>query len=126
MSGTAEDMINTNKPYIPWLQEQYISKNSEIASLCVGAFILAETGLLDGKEYASHWLTADEFKRKYPKIKFKENNIITETDRLYTSGGANSYWNLLIYLIAKHCDRDVSKYFEVEIDRISQLSFINI
>jgi transcriptional regulator GlxA family with amidase domain len=57
-----------------------------------------------------------------------DDRIITEEQGLYSSGGANSYWNLLLYLVEKYTSREIAitaaKVFAVEIDRESQSAFI--
>ena len=57
-----------------------------------------------------------------------DGSIITEEMRIYSSGGANSYWNLLLYLVEKYTDRDTailaSKYFAIDIDRENQTAFM--
>lgn len=127
MTGEMEVAVKENKNYLPWIKKQY-KKGSEVASLCVGAFILAETGLLDKEECSTHWETKNEFKKRFPNINLVDSKIITDHNRIYTSGGANSYWNLLVYLIQKFTNRDIAilaaKYFEVEIDRNNQLPFM--
>ncbi|RYG51180.1 MAG: helix-turn-helix domain-containing protein, partial [Chitinophagaceae bacterium] len=103
-------------------------QGAEVASLCIGAFLLASTGLLDGKKCSTHWIFANEFRDMFPEVTLVDDRIITEEDGLYSSGGANSYWNLLLYLVEKHTDRQTaifaSKFFAVEIDRKSQSPFI--
>src|SRR5688572_22646891 len=59
--GKTEEVLATNKDFIPWIVEQY-EKGAEVVSLCVGAFLLAKTGLLKGKKCSTHWRAADEFK----------------------------------------------------------------
>jgi transcriptional regulator GlxA family with amidase domain len=99
-----------------------------VASLCIGAFLLASTGLLNGKKCSTHWKYANLFRTMFPEVDLVDDRIITEEQRLYSSGGANSYWNLLLYLLEKHTDREIaivaSKVFAVEIDRKSQSPFI--
>jgi transcriptional regulator GlxA family with amidase domain len=127
MSGAIDDWIELNRCCIPWLLRQY-DKGTEIASLCVGAFLLAETGLLNGLECSTHWKTVDEFRRRFPLVNLVDYKIITEYNGIYTSGGSNSYWNLLVYLVEKFVDRDTAiltaKYFEVEIERNNQNVFM--
>jgi transcriptional regulator GlxA family with amidase domain len=127
MSGDMENCIFLNREYIPWINEQF-KQGAEIASLCVGSFLLAETGLLNGAQCSTHWQSSNEFRRRFPEIQLVDEKIITDYNGLYTSGGSNSYWNLLIYLIEKYTDREtaihMSKYFEVERNRDSQLSFM--
>jgi transcriptional regulator GlxA family with amidase domain len=127
LSGDIKKAIELNKEMIPWIQEQY-SKGAEVASLCLGAFLLASTGLLKGKQCSTHWLFASEFRSMFPDVQLVDGSIITEENGLYSSGGANSYWNLLLHLVEKYTTRDIallaSKFFAIEIDRSSQSAFM--
>ncbi len=119
--------IEKNEAFIPWIAQQY-KNGAEVASLCVGAFLLGATGLLNGKSCSTHWLFADEFRAMFPEVTLTEGSIITEIDGLYSSGGASSYWNLLLHLVEKLAGREMSimaaKYFAIEIDRKSQSPFV--
>ncbi|MBK7306338.1 MAG: helix-turn-helix domain-containing protein [Chitinophagaceae bacterium] len=127
ISGDMTTALGLNKELVPWIAEQY-NKGAEVASLCIGAFLLASTGLLNGKKCSSHWNAANEFRQMFPLVELVDGSIITEENGIYSSGGANSYWNLLIYLVEKYTDRDTailaSKYFAVDIDRKSQSAFM--
>jgi transcriptional regulator GlxA family with amidase domain len=127
LSGDMEKALAMNKALVPWIIDQY-KNGAEVASLCIGAFLLASTGLLNGKKCSSHWNSANEFRRMFPEVELVDGSIITEEHGLYSSGGANSYWNLLLYLVEKYTDRPTailaSKYFAIEIDRESQASFM--
>jgi len=124
--GDMSAAIAKNKAAVPWIVEQY-NKGAEVASLCVGAFLLASTGLLNGKKCSTHWGFQNEFREMYPDVEVVEGNIVTEEKRLYSSGGANSYWNLLLHLVEKYTSRETailaSKYFAIDIDRDSQAAF---
>lgn len=125
--GKMETVLETNKDFIPWIVRQH-EKGAEVVSLCVGAFLLAKTGLLDGKKCSTHWRAADEFRKMFPEIELVTDKIITEEQGIYTSGGATSYWNLLLYLVEKHTSRETailtSKVFAIDIKRDSQSQFI--
>lgn len=127
LSGDLKKTIEINKDFIPWIINQY-KQGAKIASLCVGSFLLASTGLLNGKECSSHWLTANLFREMFPEVNLVDGRIVTEQDGLYSSGGATSYWNLLLYLVEKYAGRDIaitaSKIFALEIDRNTQSPFI--
>lgn len=127
ISGDVRKALDMNRELVPWIVDMY-ARGSEVASLCIGAFLLAETGLLNGKKCSTHWNAANEFRNMYPEVELVDGSIITEEQGLYSSGGANSYWNLLLYLLEKYTDRDTailaSKYFAVDIDRNSQASFM--
>ncbi|HSC39189.1 MAG TPA: helix-turn-helix domain-containing protein [Chitinophagaceae bacterium] len=127
LTGDLKEGLEKNKDLIPWIVEQY-HKGAQVASLCIGAFLLAATGLLNGKRCSTHWRYADLFREMFPEVMLVDDRIITEEQRVYSSGGANSYWNLLLYLVEKYTDREMailaSKIYAVEIDRKSQSPFI--
>ncbi len=127
LSGNLTAAIDANKAMIPWIIEQY-NKGAEVASLCLGAFLFASTGLLDGKKCSTHWGFCNEFRTMFPNVEMVDGSIITDEQRLYSSGGANSYWNLLLYLVEKYTDRPTAilaaKYFAVDIERDSQAAFM--
>jgi len=127
LSGDMQTALKLNKNFIPWIVEKY-KNGAELASLCIGAFLLASTGLLNGKKCSSHWNSANEFRNMFPEVELVDGSIITEEQGIYSSGGANSYWALLLYLVEKYTNRDTailaSKFFAVDIDRDSQAAFM--
>jgi transcriptional regulator GlxA family with amidase domain len=127
ISGDLKAGLKKNEGFIPWIVKQY-QEGAEVASLCVGAFLLASTGLLNGKECSSHWLTANLFREMFPEVTLVDGRIVTEQQGLYSSGGATSYWSLLLHLVEKYAGREIaiaaSKVYALEIDRKSQSPFI--
>ncbi|MGB4843260.1 MAG: helix-turn-helix domain-containing protein [Ferruginibacter sp.] len=127
LSGDMTRALELNKELVPWLVKQYAG-GAELASLCIGAFLLASTGLLNGKKCSTHWNSYNEFRSMFPEVEIVDGSIISEENGIYSSGGANSYWTLLLYLVEKYTDRDTailaSKYFAVDIDRESQSAFM--
>lgn len=119
--------IERNRDFIPWMVHQY-KNGAELASFCIGAYLLAATGLLKGKKCATHWAHAANFRKMYPEVDLVDDRIMTAEEGIYTSGGAYSYLNLLLYLIEKNAGRDaaimVSKLFMIDIDKNSQSPFI--
>lgn len=126
ISGNLQNAIKLNQEFIPWIIQQY-KAGAEVASLCLGAFVLASTGLMNGKSCSTHWLFANDFRTMFPDVNLVDNRIVTEQNGLYSSGGANSYWNLLLHLVEKYTNRDMailaSKFFVLDIDRQSQSPF---
>lgn len=124
--GDVGDAIKANEKAISWIQAMH-NKGSEVASLCIGAFLLAETGLVNGKKCSTHWAYYNEFKERYPEVELVDGSVITDEGKIYSSGGANSLWNLLLYLLEKYTDRETailaSKFFAIDIDRDSQSAF---
>ncbi len=125
--GDLAEGMERNAGFIPWIVDQY-KKGAEIASFCIGCFLLAKTGLVNGKRCATHWVAANDFRQMFPEVNVVDDRIMTEEDGIYSSGGAYSFLNLIIYLIEKYAGRDVAvmtaKAFMIDIDRISQSPFI--
>jgi transcriptional regulator GlxA family with amidase domain len=125
--GEMKTAIKKNRDFIPWIIKQY-NNGADVASLCVGAFLLASTGLLNGRECSTHWLVASEFREMFPEVILMDGRVVTEQNGLYSSGGATSYWNLLLHLVEKYAGREMaimaSKVYALEIDRKSQSPFV--
>lgn len=125
--GDMAKVIAANADFLPWIVKQY-KAGAEVVSLCIGAFLLASTGLLKGRSCTTHWLAADEFRKMFPDVNLMPYKIITDEGGIYTSGGAYSSLNLLLYLVEKFAGRDAaiksSKMFEIDIERNSQSPFI--
>ena len=119
--------VKQNQSLVDWIEKQY-KQGAEIASICTGAFLLAPSGLLDGKTCSTHWSAADNLRTMFPKINVQTDKLITDEKGIYTNGGAYSFLNLIIYLVEKYFDRQTaifcSKVFQIEMDRQSQSAFI--
>jgi transcriptional regulator GlxA family with amidase domain len=126
MSWKFDEVIAANQDLLPWIVRQY-RQGAEVASVCTGGFLLASTGLLNGKSCSTHWMAADVFKKMFPDVNLVVEKIITDENGIYTNGGAFSFLHLLMYLIEKYCGREMaiycSKFFEIDIDRHSQSAF---
>ncbi len=127
LDGDLPTAIDINKEFLPWIKQQY-TQGAEVASLCLGAFLLASTGLLNGRHCATHWVAANQFRAMFPQVHLVDDKIITEEQGLYSSGGAFSSLNLILHLIEKYAGREISilsaKVFAIEIERTSQSSFL--
>jgi transcriptional regulator GlxA family with amidase domain len=127
ISGNIKTALKLNAAFVPWIIDQY-KDGAEVASLCIGSFMLASTGLLKGKSCSTHWLFANEFRNMFPDVELVDDRVITEQNGLYSSGGATCLWNLLLYLVEKYTSRDIailaSKFFLLEIGRNSQSPFM--
>lgn len=127
IDGDIQQAIEDNKEFIPWIIKQH-ENGAEVASLCLGAFLLASTGLLDGKKCATHWMAENAFRKMFPEVNLVTEKVITDENGLYSSGGAFSYTNLILYLIEKYAGRELAvlsaKVFALNIDRQDQLSFV--
>lgn len=127
IDGDLQKALEENKDFIPWIVDQY-KAGAEVASLCVGAFILAATGLIDGRKCATHWISANHFRKMFPTIDLVMEKVVTDEHGIYTSGGAYSYLHLVLYLIEKYCGRAAAifcaKIYAIDIDRETQSPFM--
>jgi transcriptional regulator GlxA family with amidase domain len=101
------ETLSTCRAGIPWLRHHF-ERGATLASICSGAFFLAETGLLDGKRAATHWGLADQFRRRYPKVRLDPDLVVADEGRLLTSGACTSYIDLAVYLIERFCGSSVA------------------
>jgi transcriptional regulator GlxA family with amidase domain len=125
--GNMEQIMADNEFMLDWIVRRY-KDGAAVAALCIGAFVLAGTGLLDGKSCATHWEFANRFRQMFPAVNLMDDKIITDENNIYTSGGAYSWLNLILYLVEKFAGRETaircSKGFEIDIQRGSQSPFI--
>ena len=118
--------IAKNEKLIAWITAQY-KEGAEVASMCSGAFLLAATGLLEGKSCSTHWNAAEQFRQMFPGVRMVPDKVITDEHGIYTNGGGYSFLNLVLYLVEKLFDRTTavfcSKIFQIDIERTTQSPF---
>jgi transcriptional regulator GlxA family with amidase domain len=76
-------------------------RGARLASICTGAFVLAASGVLDGKTATTHWLAAAELARRYPKIDVEPSVLYVDNGRVLTSAGAAAAFDLCLYIIRR-------------------------
>ena len=69
------------------------------AAACIGTFVLAESGLLDGHDATTTWWLAPLFRQRYPKVRLDESRIIVPSGQLVTAGAALSHLDMALWLI---------------------------
>jgi transcriptional regulator GlxA family with amidase domain len=79
-----------------------------IASVCTGAFILAEAGLLDGRRVTTHWIYAELLSKKYPSVKVDARLIFERDGNIYTSGGVTSGIDMALALIEEDLGKEIA------------------
>jgi transcriptional regulator GlxA family with amidase domain len=111
---------------VDWVSQSY-NCGSHVASMCTGAFVLGAAGLLDGKRATTHWFFANEFKRRFPRVDLREQQMIVDEGDIVTCGAVTAYLNLMIYLVEKYFGHDIAlrtaKMYLIDMDRPSQLPF---
>jgi len=118
--------LKQNDTYVSWVRDNF-ERGVHVSSLCTGAFILGAAGILNGKKATTHWFFADEFKRRFPRVRLQEHKVIVDEGRIVTCGAATSFLNLVIYLVEKYFGHEAaslaSKIFFIDMERPSQLPF---
>lgn len=127
LTGNMMTATHLNREFGGWIAKQY-KQGASIAAMSTGTFMLAFSGLLKNKQCTTHWAYANEFRHFYPLSTLVDEKIITDQNGLYSSGGSNAYWNLLLHLTEKFTDRHTAirtaKYFVIDIDKNLQSPFI--
>ena len=102
--GPDEHLAGRYPAVIDWIRARY-EDGACVYSACSGALMLAETGLLNGREATSHWGYQDLFRRQYPDVRFRpEPNLCfaDPTGRIVTAGGTTSWHDLALHIISRH------------------------
>ena len=121
-----EAMLRNHAELVPWLRAQH-SAGAHIAAVCTGVAFPAAAGLLDGLRATTHWASAEEYARLFPKVDWQPEYIITEDGRMFCGGGVNSATDLALYLVEKFCGHRVAlnaaKALLVDMPRVYQSGY---
>jgi len=104
----AEEIEIKNQITINWIKEQK-DKVKILASVCTGAFLLAESGILDNKSATTHWMDIDRLENEYPKIRIIKNLKFVDEDNIITSGGISAGINMSFHIIKRLLGVDIAK-----------------
>lgn len=102
------DPLSPSPPEVVASLRSAAERGTRIASICVGAFTLAEAGLLDGKDATTHWLAADEFASRYPAVRLDPDVLYTDNGSILTSAGAASGIDLCLHIVQRDYGRAVA------------------
>jgi transcriptional regulator GlxA family with amidase domain len=95
-------------PTVDWLRARAAGAR-RVASICSGAYLLAEAGLLDGKRATTHWSRSDHFARRYPGIRLEPDRIFVREGAIWTSAGITAGIDLALALIEEDLGGDVAR-----------------
>lgn len=87
-------------PYLEWLRERHAA-GSILASVCAGAFVLGETGLLDGRPATTHWILEDQFRTRFPRALIDVDRLLVDGGQILTAGGVMSWTDLCLRLVER-------------------------
>ena len=96
------------RPVGAWLAQRH-AEGAYLAAACSAAFVLAEAGLLDAHRATTTTWYAELFAQRYPKVRLSAGDVLVESGRLLTSGGAFSYIDLVLHLIERFAGRELAR-----------------
>lgn len=108
--SSGRDFGRTNHAMVDWVRSAH-ENGSQVFSICTGAFLLAEAGLLDHRDATTHWAFADQLKAEYPKTSVHKERVLVAADNsnsIVTCGGAASWMDMILYLIGRFGGPDVA------------------
>ncbi|ACL01878.1 transcriptional regulator, AraC family [Desulfatibacillum aliphaticivorans] len=112
---------------LDWLVMHH-QANARIGALCTGTFILAMTGLLDGRIATTNWQLVNRFRRQFPKVRLKPERVLTEDGGLICSGAVTASYNLGLYVMelfgSPELMRACSKALLVDPSRTTQAPYM--
>lgn len=124
-----EHKFDTSPALLTWLNLMH-SKGNCIGSVCIGAYVLAQAGLLTGKKATSHWVIEHKMRQDYPEIQLEIDQIVIEDSNIITSGGVTAYIDLCLYVIRKFISIEIAyvcaNYLGVDAGRTSQQHYKNL
>jgi transcriptional regulator GlxA family with amidase domain len=103
------ETFRSTAPFLEYLREAS-THSRRTASICTGAFILGEAGLLDGRRATTHWALARDLQRAYPKSRIEEDRIYINDGRIWTSAGMTACIDLCLAMVESDLGRDASKH----------------
>jgi transcriptional regulator GlxA family with amidase domain len=105
--GLGMDRQLSHQALLRWIRRQSGSVR-RLASICTGAFLLAEAGLLDGRRATTHWFSCGAFARRYPSVRLESDRIYVREGSIYTSAGVTSGMDLALAMVEEDLGRDVA------------------
>jgi transcriptional regulator GlxA family with amidase domain len=122
------ELIQKRDPQLLKFLTDHYKQGTRLVTMCIGTYIFAATGLLDGKVCSTHWEHADGLRKKFPKVIVREEKLIAEQDGIITCGGAYAFPNLIVYLVEKYGGRELAvklaKTFMIDLDRTYQSPYM--
>lgn len=107
IAGFSMALLEKGARFFQWLKDIY-PKVNRVCSVCVGAYALAEAGILDGKRATTHWEFSQQFQHRYPNVKVDTDPFFTRDTNVYTSGGVSSGIDLALALVEEDHGREMA------------------
>ncbi|RAS37880.1 helix-turn-helix domain-containing protein [Paraburkholderia bryophila] len=86
------------------------ARGTQLVGLCLGAFVLAAAGILDGRPASTHWACADDFARRYPRVRLDPDVLYVDDGNVLTSAGTAAGLDCCLHVLRKMCGAEVANY----------------
>lgn len=107
-TGLAIDaQIAAHAALLPWMAAWH-ARGAYVAGICTGVALLAESGILDGRQATTHWAVAEELARRYPGVCWRPEQFVTDDGRVLCAGGVYAAIDLSLYLVEKFCGHELA------------------
>jgi len=122
-------VLEANPGLVDWLSNfrEAPSGQVRVASNCTGAFLLAEAGLLEGRQATTHWGFSNQFRKRFPGVDLQPDKLITVDGHVACAGGGMAWWDLGVYLVERYAGakvaRELAKAFVIDAGRTSQAPY---
>ena len=103
----AEGLVDKHPKLISWIKTMH-QQGAKVASVCTGAFILAESGLLNHRQATTHWAFSDLFAEIYPLVELVPERSLVDTGDIATAGAGAAWQDLILKLIEVHYNKKVA------------------
>jgi len=115
----AEEVEIHNRTLIDWLRAR-AGEHTLVASVCTGAFLLAEAGLLGGRRATTHWMDLDRLEREYPLVTVERNQRFIDAGDLVTSAGISAGIDMCLHLVGRLLGAEVARATAERMEYTSQ------
>ena len=105
--GDMNAILRTEKRTIHWMKEQH-RRGAQLAAVCTGNFLLAETGLLAGRKATTHWSQINAFRTRFPDVRLEPEKILVDNGTLVSAAGVTAYLNLALHLLTIYGSTDLA------------------
>jgi transcriptional regulator GlxA family with amidase domain len=106
-ASSVPEMLPTAEATLSLIRES-AKLSRRVASICMGAFVLADAGLLDGHRATTHWAHAAAFRARFPAVKLEEDRIFVVDGKMWTSGGMTAGVDLALALVEEDMGTEVA------------------
>lgn len=129
IGGPISRVLEENQALATWLGALSGAESGQVrvASNCTGAFLLAEAGLLNGREATTHWGFGQQFRQRFPEVALRPEKLVTVDGPVACAGGGMAWWDLGVYLVEHFAGpevaRELARAFVIDIGRTSQAPY---